>query len=110
MKNPKTKGSLLVARRIGELVPAETAGRGRKIIRSSDNFPTPQRLCEFRKLAEIPLPKRMKPFLRLKGFWMGNWRNIKRGKTCLIKISDNYLIRKQFGVIQKARVLAVIQF
>jgi hypothetical protein len=45
----------LAARRIGELVPKETGGRNRKTIRTSDSLPTPQRLTEFRKLAEIPI-------------------------------------------------------
>ena len=44
----------VAARRIGELVPVETGGRGKKTIRTSDSFPTPQRLSEFHKLAEIP--------------------------------------------------------
>jgi len=59
MKNPKAKGSLLVARRIGELlpiVPAKERHKGR-YVQSSDVFPDKQRLSEFRKLAEIPLPK-----------------------------------------------------
>ncbi len=46
---------LTAARRIGELVPKESPGRGKKIIRTSDNFPEPQRLTEFRKLADISI-------------------------------------------------------
>lgn len=46
---------LLAARRIGELVPAESPGRGKKIIRTSNNFPSPPRLTEFRKLADISI-------------------------------------------------------
>jgi len=42
----------VAARRIGELVPKETGGRGKKTILTSDSFPIPQRLTEFRKLAE----------------------------------------------------------
>jgi hypothetical protein len=44
----------IAARRIGELVPKETGGRGKKTIQTSNSFPTPPRLTEFRKLAEIP--------------------------------------------------------
>ena len=46
---------LLAARRMGELVPPEKPGRGKKISRTSANFPDHQRLSEFRKLAEIPI-------------------------------------------------------
>ncbi|MGB7296819.1 MAG: hypothetical protein WBC70_14635 [Candidatus Aminicenantales bacterium] len=42
----------LAARRIGELCPPLPVGRGKKNIRTADNFPEPQRLSEFRKLAE----------------------------------------------------------
>ena len=48
---------LLAARRIGELVPAEKPP-GKKIVRTSDELKIPkQRLSEFRKLAEIPMPE-----------------------------------------------------
>jgi hypothetical protein len=42
----------MAARRIGELVPKEMGGRGKKTIRTSNSFPTPPRLTEFRKLAK----------------------------------------------------------
>ena len=65
--------SLLAARRIGGLVPAEKAekagakgGRGKKGAEVRRAFPEHQRLSEFRKLAEIPEHKFRERIAKLK--------------------------------------------
>lgn len=63
LENHAIEIRLLAARRIGELKPAEDlsqagakGGRGKKPSESRNPFPiSPQRLSEFRKLAEIPM-------------------------------------------------------
>lgn len=51
---------------IGKLVPKETAGRGKKIVRISDNLPDKQRRSEFRKLTKTPINEFKKKINALK--------------------------------------------
>lgn len=59
-----TEIKFLAARRIGELVPdKEIGGRGKPSeLRTVSDIPR-QRLSEFRKLAEIPISRKGRPWL-----------------------------------------------